>query len=189
MQQAKYMTCKNDRLYRSRRDIQANQSLPIGSMREPRKTNRRQEKSDLIGTFQGSVWIQEHKGEKSQVGVIGRELRRVGEMLCAWDVGMWSEIKRAKTVKEGCRSRERMFRVDGCPERHGWCPDKGSVHAPMWPSEEPTQVHAHCLYHSTSCDFSRHSSTLNISSLPSPAFLSCLCSSYAQQQLFCSYVH
>jgi hypothetical protein len=51
------------------------------------------------------------------VGVIGRKLRRMGEMLCAWDVDMWLEIRIAKTVNEGCRSRERRFRVDGCPVR------------------------------------------------------------------------
>jgi hypothetical protein len=30
---------------------------------------------------------------------------------------MWLETRGAKTVKEGCRSRERRFRIDGCPVR------------------------------------------------------------------------
>jgi hypothetical protein len=39
--------------------------------------------------------------EVSHKGVVGRELKRVGEKLYAWVVGMWWKIKRARVSQEG----------------------------------------------------------------------------------------
>jgi hypothetical protein len=48
--------------------------------------------------------------------VVGKEPRRVGGKLCAWDVGMQLGIRRIKTVKEGQGRKERL-RVNVCPQR------------------------------------------------------------------------
>jgi hypothetical protein len=37
--------------------LEANSSVPTGSIREARRTNRKQQKSDSVGIFQGSVWM------------------------------------------------------------------------------------------------------------------------------------
>jgi hypothetical protein len=59
-----------------------------------------------------------HKGDRSQVCLVGRNLMRVRQKSSMWLVGMQLGIRNAKKAGEGQGRQERLG-TDGCPESAG----------------------------------------------------------------------